>query len=100
MKQKKYLVPAIIACSMTAGSAMAHAGEDHSKGNMHEAPKGQEKCFGIALKGKNDCATDKHSCAGKAESDYDDTEFRFVKKGLCEKIQQKLKEKKSGSKEG
>jgi len=25
----------------------------------------KEKCFGVALKGQNDCAAGKHDCAGK-----------------------------------
>ena len=50
------------------------------------APKGaQEKCFGIAKAGQNDCGTDKHACAGLgAKVDKDPAEWKYVAKGTCE----------------
>ena len=52
----------------------------------------QEKCYGIALAGKNDCAsvTGAHSCAGQSKTDKDSTEFKYVPKGTCEKLGGKL----------
>jgi uncharacterized membrane protein len=50
-------------------------------------PKGgsQEKCFGIAKAGQNDCGTDKHACAGLgAKVDKDPAEWKYVAKGTCE----------------
>ncbi|MBX9459020.1 MAG: DUF2282 domain-containing protein [Rhizobium sp.] len=43
----------------------------------------QEKCFGVALKGQNDCAAGKHNCAGHSEVDYDAASFKLVPKGTC-----------------
>jgi uncharacterized membrane protein len=51
----------------------------------------KEKCFGIAMKGQNDCGTAKHSCAGKAEADKVAEEWKYVAKGSCEKMGGKLK---------
>ncbi|MGL4768387.1 MAG: BufA1 family periplasmic bufferin-type metallophore [Formosimonas sp.] len=44
-----------------------------------------EKCYGIALAGKNDCAskTGSHSCAGQATKDKDPNEWKLVEKGTC-----------------
>lgn len=46
----------------------------------------KEKCFGVALKGKNDCAAGAGtSCAGTSKVDYQANSWAFVPKGSCEK---------------
>ena len=47
---------------------------------------GQEKCYGIAKAGQNDCGTARHSCAGKATRDNAPDEWKYVPKGTCEKM--------------
>ncbi|WP_235603104.1 BufA1 family periplasmic bufferin-type metallophore [Piscirickettsia litoralis] len=37
------------------------------------------KCYGVSLKGKNDCGTKLHACAGQSTKDYDPTEWIYVK---------------------
>lgn len=45
----------------------------------------QEKCFGIALKGKNDCAAGPGtSCAGTSTRDYQGNAWKLVPKDTCE----------------
>ncbi len=45
-----------------------------------------EKCFGVALKGKNDCAAGAGtSCAGTSKIDFQASAWRLVPKGTCEK---------------
>jgi len=44
---------------------------------------GKEKCYGIALKGQNDCAAGNHKCAGMSKVDYDKASFKLVPKGTC-----------------
>jgi len=47
---------------------------------------GKEKCFGVALKGKNDCASGAGTtCAGTSKVDYQTDAWAFVAKGSCEK---------------
>lgn len=47
---------------------------------------GKEKCFGVALKGKNDCkAGAGTTCAGTAKKDYQGNAFKLVPAGTCEK---------------
>jgi uncharacterized membrane protein len=58
------------------------------------AEDAKEKCLGVAEKGKNDCATAKHSCAGQAETDKAADEWKYVPKGQCEKMGGKLADKK------
>ena len=43
----------------------------------------KEKCFGISLKGQNDCAAGTHSCAGSSTIDYDGQSFKLVPIGSC-----------------
>lgn len=48
---------------------------------------GQEKCYGVAKAGQNDCGTAKHACAGLgAKADSDPAEWKYVAKGTCEKM--------------
>lgn len=43
-----------------------------------------EKCYGVALKGKNDCAAGKGtSCAGTSRTDYQGNAWKLVPAGSC-----------------
>ena len=48
----------------------------------------QEKCFGVAKAGQNDCATatGTHSCAGQAKADNAADDWRYVAKGTCKTL--------------
>lgn len=47
----------------------------------------KEKCYGVALKGKNDCkAGPGTSCAGSSRVDYQGNAWSFVPKGTCESL--------------
>ncbi len=45
-----------------------------------------EKCYGIAARGRNDCAEGAHSCTGQATHDRDKGSFVLLPKGDCQKI--------------
>jgi len=50
----------------------------------------KDKCFGVALKGKNDCAAGPGTtCAGTARVDHQANAWSFVPKGTCEKTMSK-----------
>jgi uncharacterized membrane protein len=51
-----------------------------------DAPKGKESCYGVALKGQNDCAAGDHSCAGQSSADYSGKDFKYVPAGSCVKM--------------
>lgn len=60
----------------------------------------KEKCYGIALAGKNDCAaTGNNSCAGTSKVDYDKGAWQLVAKGTCASTEVTLKDgsKRKGS---
>ncbi|MDX2218356.1 MAG: DUF2282 domain-containing protein [Burkholderiales bacterium] len=82
MQRNKTLLSTAIAGLLAVGVSGAVAAQDKP------APK--EKCYGIAKKAQNDCGTSKHSCAGKATTDNDPEEWKFVAKGTCEKAGGKL----------
>lgn len=50
----------------------------------------QEKCYGVAKAGQNDCGTATHGCAGQAKVDQDPDEWNYVPKGSCEQAGGKL----------
>lgn len=52
--------------------------------------KDKEKCYGVALKGKNDCAAGAGTtCAGTSKVDYQGNAWKLVPKGTCEKTASK-----------
>ncbi|MGY2374446.1 BufA1 family periplasmic bufferin-type metallophore [Pseudomonas sp. SDO524_S393] len=77
MKRPYAALAATLALSISAFSAVAHADE----------PKPQEKCFGVALAGANDCAAGKGtSCAATSTTDYQGNAWVLVDKGTCTQI--------------
>lgn len=54
-----------------------------------------EKCYGVALRGQNDCASGIHECAGQATVDYDPASFKLVPRGTCKAIKAALRKKRS-----
>jgi uncharacterized membrane protein len=50
----------------------------------------KEKCFGVAMKGKNDCAAGPGTtCAGTSKADHQGNAWSLVPKGSCEKTASK-----------
>ncbi|MTW17127.1 DUF2282 domain-containing protein [Rhodoplanes serenus] len=44
----------------------------------------KEKCYGVALKGQNDCAAGPGTtCAGTSKTDYQGNAWKYVAKGTC-----------------
>jgi len=47
-----------------------------------------EKCYGVALKGQNDCAAGVGTtCAGTSKVDYQGNSWKAVPKGTCEAME-------------
>ena len=69
------------------GAAMSMAATTASAASHGGAMKAEtEKCFGVAMKGKNDCkAGAGTSCAGTSKVDYQGNAWTMVPKGTCEK---------------
>ena len=69
----------------TLAAALALLAGPASAQQMGGEKPGMEKCYGVALKGHNDCAAGAGtSCAGTSKVDYDRTIWKYVPKGTCE----------------
>jgi uncharacterized membrane protein len=47
----------------------------------------KEKCYGVALKGQNDCAGGTATCAARSTVDYQGDAYKVVPAGTCISIQ-------------
>jgi uncharacterized membrane protein len=45
-----------------------------------------EKCYGVAKAGKNDCAANGHACQGHAKADQNGKEWIYLPSGTCERV--------------
>jgi uncharacterized membrane protein len=49
---------------------------------------GKEQCYGVALKGQNDCAAGEGTtCQGTSTVDFQGNAWKFVQGGTCESIE-------------
>lgn len=73
------------AIALAVGAALTLA-----QSAAHAQPADKEKCYGVALKGKNDCAAGPGtSCAGTSKRDFQGDAWKMVAKGSCEKTASK-----------
>lgn len=77
MKTALSIASASALIAIAAAAAPAHAGSN-------QAGAHSEKCYGIALAGKNDCkAGAGTTCAGSSTVNYSGQYFKSVKAGTC-----------------
>lgn len=78
MKTTITLTAAALATMLSAGIASAEP--------VKPQPN-KDKCYGISLAGKNDCAAGAGtSCAGTSRRDYQGNAWKYVNKGTCTQI--------------
>lgn len=92
---------AIGSLAATSATAQMNKGDMMHKGDMEKMMKEKqaetmkalkggkmEKCFGVALKGQNDCyAGAGTTCAGTSTVDYQGNAFKLEPKGTCTTMQ-------------
>ncbi len=72
------------ALALTLAAAASADEKSSASGNAAAA---MEKCYGVALAGKNDCkAGAGTTCAGTAKADYQGNAWKYVKAGSCSSI--------------
>ncbi len=72
--------------SLAVASAVATAVAGFATG-AHAQDMAQEKCFGIALAGQNDCAAGPGTtCAGTSKVNYQGNAWTLVPEGACENV--------------
>jgi uncharacterized membrane protein len=80
MNTRSLAVTTLALSALVAGAAMAADKAMDGKPAM-------EKCFGVAMAGKNDCAAGAGTtCAGTAKKDYQANAFKLVPAGTCTSI--------------
>ncbi len=68
-----------------AAASLAAAATLSLSATAAEAAGAKEKCYGVALAGKNDCAAGPGTtCAGTSTIDYQGNAWTLVPKGTCE----------------
>lgn len=74
-----------VASALSSMAAAAPLSEMEVKAAMDA---GKEKCYGIALKGTNDCAAGPGTtCQGTSTVDFQGNAWKFVRGGTCESIE-------------
>ncbi len=77
MNSRKFAVTAVTLATLAAGAAFAQ-----DKGASIKGEK--ERCYGISMAGKNDCAAGPGTtCAGTNKVDYQANAWKYVAKGTC-----------------
>ncbi len=80
MQRQSLAVTAFALAALASGAAFAQADKKDAK--MDKAA--MEKCYGVSLAGKNDCAAGPGTtCAGTSKVDYQGNAWKFVPKGTC-----------------
>ncbi|HLZ66537.1 MAG TPA: DUF2282 domain-containing protein [Aliidongia sp.] len=78
MTNSRAVLAATLAISLAALATSAQAADQKPP---------MEKCYGVALAGKNDCSAGAGtSCAGTSKADYDGKAWTLVDKGTCTTI--------------
>jgi uncharacterized membrane protein len=68
--------------ALSAGVLAAGTAAAQDKGASIKGEK--EKCYGISMAGKNDCAAGPGTtCAGTSKMDYQANAWKYVAKGTC-----------------
>ena len=87
MNAKTLTSTGLVAVALAAGASAAYA--QSSQNNNRQAPApAVEKCYGVAMAGKNDCAAGPGTtCAGTSVRDYQGNAWKLVAKGTCTRIE-------------
>jgi len=88
MSTKNTVTSALLVGAITSLVAVAaHAGPLTKEEAAAAMAAKKEKCYGVSLKGMNDCAAGPGtSCQGTSTVDFQGNAWKFVPGGTCEKI--------------
>ena len=88
MSARTKVSAAILASAVTTAMAAAAAAPlTKAEGDAAIAAH-KEKCFGVALKGQNDCAAGPGTtCQGTSTIDFQGNSWKFVQGGTCASIE-------------
>ena len=85
MNMRPFAVTALSLSALVAGAAMAQDKMQDNK--MPQDKVAMEKCYGVSMAGKNDCAAGPGTtCAGTSKMDYQGNAWKNVPAGTCTTI--------------
>jgi uncharacterized membrane protein len=89
MSAKTVVSSALLASAIaTAVATMASAGPLTKEEAAAATAAHKEKCYGVALKGQNDCAAGPGTtCQGTSTIDFQGNSWKFVQGGTCANIE-------------
>ena len=89
MSMKSTVSSAVLASALaTALASAAFAGPLTPAEAEAATAAGKEQCYGVALKGQNDCkAGPGTTCQGSSTVDFQGNAWKFVRGGSCETIE-------------
>ncbi len=76
----------LIAFTVTGAVSALLAGSAAAQMHPEKPTFAYEKCYGVAKAGRNDCFTERNSCAGTTERDAEPQAWVYVPAGTCEHI--------------
>lgn len=84
MQTRSLAVTAFTLAALASGVAVA---QDKKDKQMMDNKPAMEKCYGVSLAGKNDCAAGPGTtCAGTSKVDYQGNAWKNVPAGTCTSI--------------
>ena len=84
MNTRPFAITALALGALVAGAAMAQDAKPMGDNKMNDKMANMEKCYGVAMAGKNDCAAGPGtSCAGTSKTDYQPNAWKNVPTGTC-----------------
>jgi uncharacterized membrane protein len=85
MSRKSTISTAVLAGAVATALASVASAAPLTEAQVKAAlAKGMEKCFGVVMKGKNDCAAGPGTtCQGTSTVDYQGNSWKFVDGGTC-----------------
>lgn len=89
MSAKSIVSSALLASAIaTAMASMANATPLTKEEGAAATAAQKEKCYGVALKGQNDCAAGAGTtCQGTSTVDFQGTAWKFTRRGTCASIE-------------
>ncbi|MBA3562589.1 MAG: DUF2282 domain-containing protein [Gammaproteobacteria bacterium] len=87
MRNNSSLRSSLIASGVAAALGMVAATTASTAAAQDQNKEKMEKCYGVALGGKNDCAAGPGTtCAGSSTIDYQSNAWKYVPAGTCSDI--------------
>jgi uncharacterized membrane protein len=81
MTSRNITLGALALTALVSGAALAQTAP------MDGAKPAMEKCYGVSMAGKNDCAAGPGTtCAGTSKVDYQSNAWKYVAAGTCTSI--------------